>query len=269
MTDTSTEQDRLGEDLQLLEAAIREAGAVALSYYGKEVASKRKSDGSPVSEADLAADTLLRERLIGARPDYGWLSEETTDDFDRLSRQSVWIVDPIDGTYAFLDNKPEWTVIAALVEGGRPVISAIFNPVTEEMFTARLGGGAYLNGVRVTVKDAARIEGSSLFAPQGLLQKQIWAEPWPSVHYLSVHSIAYRAALIAAGRAHGALSVTGKSEWDLAAPTLLVEEAGGRATDTEGKPFTFNKEITRLNGFVVAGPILHELLIARTKSLAA
>jgi myo-inositol-1(or 4)-monophosphatase len=269
MTDTSTGHDRLGEDLQLLEAAVREAGAVAYSFFGKEVATKRKSDGTPVSEADIAADTLLRERLMGARPNYGWLSEETTDDLVRLSRHSVWVVDPIDGTYAFLDNKPEWTVIAALVEDGLPVLSVIFNPVTDEMFTARRGAGAFLNGVRVTVKDVTSIEGSRLFAPKALLQKKIWNEPWPDVHYLSVHSIAYRVALIAAGRAHGALSVTGKSEWDLAAPTLLLEEAGGRATGIDGTSFTFNKEITRLNGFVAAGPVLHELLIARTKSLAA
>lgn len=256
------------DDLDLLVEAVREAGALAYSYYGKLLATKFKDDGTPVSEADLAVDRLLHERLLDPRPDYGWLSEESADDLSRLDRSAVWIVDPIDGTLGFIKGRPEWTVITALVVDGSPVIAAVFNPMRNEMFTAMRGGGAWLNGKRIAAPDTSAIEGARMYASKALFAEDIWAEPWPEVQFLRSHSLAYRVAQIAAGRADGAISLNAKSEWDLAAPTLLLEEAGGKATCIDGTPFTFNQESTRLNGLVAAGQALHELLIARTRLLA-
>jgi myo-inositol-1(or 4)-monophosphatase len=257
--------NRLHEDFELLQIAVREAGAVALGYFGTEVASKQKPDGTRVSEADLAANDLLRAALVGNRPSYGWLSEESADDPARLGCRFTWIVDPIDGTHAFLSRVPEWTIAAALVDNGRPVLSAVFNPVTSEMFTARRGHGTRLNGAQIFVRDRSQVEGAKMIGSAGQFKKKIWSEPWPEMNVRWVHSIAYRMARVAQGRAHATISMTAKHEWDLAAPALLVQEAGGRATGIDGGALTFNQPVPRLRGLVAAGQELHGLLVERTK----
>ena len=129
----------LDADRNQLMSAVREAGALALRYFGNAPRSQIKSDGTSVSEADFAVDALLKERLAGAGRQYGWLSEESEDDLIRLDQSRIWVVDPIDGTRAFLKNKPEWTISAALVENGRSLLAAVFNPATEEFFHAARG----------------------------------------------------------------------------------------------------------------------------------
>ena len=266
---SSEGQARLAGDASLLEAAVREAGALALTFFQRKIETMQKADGTPVSEADLAVDRLLHGRLMGERPGYGWLSEESADDKRRVAMRAVWVVDPIDGTRGFLAGENDWTVAVALVVDGKPAVSTVFNPATSEMFTASRGQGAYLNGKRLTAGDAPAIENSRMIAPQKMFRKGIWAEPWPEMRHLWANSIAYRLALIAAGRAEATISLSEKKEWDIAAPALLVEEAGGKVSGIDGSAFTFNKEITRLNGLVAAGHALHELLIARTRLVAA
>ncbi len=259
----------LAGDAGLLQEAVREAGALALTYFERKIETMRKPDGTPVSEADLAVDRLLHARLTAARPGYGWLSEESADDKRRMEMRAVWVVDPIDGTRGFLEGRTDWTVAVALVVDGRPALSSVFNPAKDEMFTAGRGRGAHLNGRRMTAGDAPAIENARMIAPQRMFRKGIWGEPWPEMRHLWANSIAYRLALVAAGRAEATISLSEKKEWDIAAPALLVEEAGGVVTGIDGSAFTFNKEITRLNGLVAAGRALHELLIARTKQVAA
>jgi myo-inositol-1(or 4)-monophosphatase len=260
--------DYLLQDLDLLESAVREAGALALSYFGREIVSKVKLDGTRVSEADFAVDEMLRSALTSSRPHYGWLSEETADDPARLKRSRVWIVDPIDGTTAFLAGTPLWTIAAALVEGHQPVLGVVYNPVRSEMFVARRGHGAFMNGEPITVRDSARIEGISVVASSGLFKKKkLWREPWPRMEISWINSAAYRLACIANGRVHAAVSPTPKSEWDLAAPTLLVQEAGGVVTENDGRALTFNQPVPRHKGLVAAGPELHRLLIERTRTI--
>ena len=260
--------ERMEEDFDLLESAVREAGALALSYFGREVVSKQKADGTRVSEADLAVDALLQERLLAARPGYGWLSEETADDLRRLDCPLVWILDPIDGTHAFLAGTPEWTIAAALVENGRPVLSVVLNPATKEMYTARAGSGAFLNGAPIEVVDRAEIAGAAVIANTGLFTRKIWPEPWPEMSLSWVNSVAYRLARIAHGKVNATVSTTPKSEWDLAAPTLLVQEAGGIVTEIDGKVPLFNQPVPRHNGLVAAGRNLHRLLLERTRAVA-
>jgi myo-inositol-1(or 4)-monophosphatase len=263
------DQARLHADFELLKDAVREAGALALGYFGSKVASSQKADGTRVSEADLAVDALLQERLMQDRPSYAWLSEESADDPRRLGCRSVWIVDPIDGTHAFLDGIKEWTIAAALVDDGKPVLAAVFNPATNEMFTARQGHGALLNGAPMEVRDRREIEGADVIATASLFRKKnFWKEPWPPMQVRWVHSIAYRMARIAQGRVHATVSHTGKSEWDLAAPTLLVQEAGGIVTEIDGSALVFNRPTPRHKGLVAAGPELHRLLVKRTRTIA-
>src|SRR5712664_1853384 len=117
-----------GDDLDLLVAAAREAAALALTFFGQDPRSWAKGATSIVSEADFALDRLLAERLRTARPDYGWLSEETADNPERLDRRRVFVVDPIDGTRAFLSGRSEWCVSLAVVADGRPVVAVLLAP---------------------------------------------------------------------------------------------------------------------------------------------
>ncbi len=254
----------LQEDFFLLREAVTEAGAMALDYFRRDLKASRKQDGSEVSEADLAVDAALKHRLMQARPSYGWLSEESEDDHARLDRRAVWMVDPIDGTNAFLRHVPEWTVSVALVEDGLPAIGMVFNPATQEFFHAVRGQGAYLNDRPIKVSERAAIEGAHIIASGGLFKKRIWKEPWPGVESRWVNSVAYRLALVGAGVADATLSLSAKSEWDLAAGVLVVEEAGGTVTDHRGQSFLFNAPVPKFSSLVAAPPRLHAHLIERT-----
>jgi myo-inositol-1(or 4)-monophosphatase len=257
----------LDEDYALVKQAAREAGDLALTYFRRQIEVKRKPDGSEVSEADFAVDTALKLDLIGKRPGYGWLSEETLDDPERLERRLVWMVDPIDGTNAFLRHVPEWTVSAALVEDGVPVIGIVFNPAKGEFFHAIRGHGAFLNEAPIHVSDKSTLEGARLIASGGLFKKPIWKEPWPEVQSSWVNSVAYRLALVAVGRADATISLSAKSEWDLAAATLLVEEAGGAITDHRGEALRYNRVVPRYLSLVASPPELHARLIERTSRI--
>ena len=173
----------LDEDFRLLKSAVEEAGKLAHSYFRQEVAVRRKKDGTEVSDADIAVNEALKEALLGGRPDYGWLSEELEDDATRLERRLVWMVDPIDGTNAFLRHIPEWTISAALVQEGKPVLGAVFNPATGEFFHAIRGRGAFLNGKPIKVTGRETLEGALFIASGGLFKKRIWKEPWPGVEF--------------------------------------------------------------------------------------
>lgn len=251
-------------DLDQLLSAVREAGALALRYFGTAPRSDIKPDGTPVSEADVAVDVLLKERLAGAGRRYGWLSEESEDDLIRLGQSRIWVVDPIDGTRAFLKNKPEWTVSAALVENGHSLLAAVFNPATEEFFHAVRGGGAFLNDQLISVQNPVKLEGCCLAASAAMFKPERWDTPWPPLETLWVNSIAYRLALVAAGKCDGTVSLSKKSDWDIAAAHLLVHEAGGIVTTHDASPLIYNREVPRHSSVVSAGPALHAALIERT-----
>lgn len=140
------------EDHALLCEAVRAASAIALDFCKRGFEVREKNPGDPVTEADLAVDEALKTRLMGARPDYGWLSEESDAGPDRLTAPRVWVIDPIDGTKGFVDGNHEWVVSAALVEDGRPVAAVVANPNTGQFVEAMKGGGTRVNGrsVRVT-----------------------------------------------------------------------------------------------------------------------
>lgn len=257
----------LDRDQDLLRDAVRDAGALAVSMYGGDVEYWKKSNNTPVSAADLAVDRLLKERLADARPDYGWLSEETRDTVDRLSRERVWIVDPIDGTRAFLNRKPQWTIAVGLVEDGRPVLAVVFNPVTAEFFEAREGHGALLNGEPIHVEDRDAIAGARVIANAGVFSHRGWPRPWPGVSTEFRISMAYRLCGVASGAYHATLSFSGKSDWDLAAADLLVREAGGVVTTRTGEPFRYNQRETRHYSVLAAGPSLHRHFLQRTRGV--
>lgn len=246
---------------------MRAAGALALTYYGAALRIWDKSPNHPVSEADLAVNALLHERLAQERPAYGWLSEETADDPAARDRARVWVVDPIDGTRAFIKTKPAWCVSVALVEAGASVLGAVFNPVTEEFFFAEAGAGAHLNGAPIATSPTAALEDCAMLGDAQMFAHPAWVRPWPAMRVESRNAIAYRLALVAAGRFDAALALSAKSDWDLAAGALILSEAGGVASDHEGRPFAFAGQTPQQPSVAAAGPHLHPLIIERTRHI--
>lgn len=252
------------EDLELIRNAAREAGQLALEYREAGLKVWSKDGGSPVTDADLAVDTLLKERLLSARPDYGWLSEETADSPDRLSRKRIFVVDPIDGTVAFMRNKPWWCTPIAVVEDGQPVAAVIYAPMMDEMFEAALGGGARLQGRRITASDTHELEDAELLADARLMEGREWAEPWPQMKFSKRNALAYRMALVAAGAFDAAIAITPKWDWDVCAGALIAQEAGAKVSDHMGRPWQFNRADPRQTSLICAAPALHPLIVRRT-----
>lgn len=258
-------QDR---DLALLVAIAHEAGALALGHFRAGVRHWEKGKGDPVSEADLAVDRLIAARIAEARPAYGWLSEESVDDPARLAAEAVLVVDPIDGTRGFIKGKTQFTVALAVVRQGRPVAAVVHAPAEDRLFAAAAGRGATLNGRAIRVTDRADLAGSQLIGTEEMFRSRRWPTPWPAdLATISFPSIAYALAMVAGGQADGSVSLTGKSDWDLAAADLLVHEAGGRVTDHGGRPFRYNQATTRHPSVISAGPALHDRLVEKLATL--
>ncbi len=256
--------NHLDADIALLNAAVREAGALALRYFRTDLAVWQKAGDTPVSEADIAVDRLLRQRLCGERPDYGWLSEETEDDSARLACERVWVVDPIDGTRAFLEGVPHFCHAAALVENGTPVLAVLFNPVEDRFYEAVANKGARLNGALIRVSHRQQIAGCRMAAFGPMFKHPAWPQPWPEMEIIQRDSVAWRLALVASGDADASMGLNTKNDWDLAAADLMVREAGGVMTAHDGKTLSFNNPVPQQPSFMAAGPSLHAALLART-----
>src|SRR5262245_27152822 len=213
----------------VLARAVGEAGALALGKFGIPIRNWTKGGNSPVCEADIEADLLLRDRLMHATPGYGWLSEESADDPRRLAARRVWIVDPIDGTRGFINGRPDWAVSAALVEDGRPVAAALFAPVTDELFVAVRGRGATRNGRTIRASPGAHLAGLRVAGPARRLERLAAIGPGTEI-VPKIHSLALRLAAVSTGTLDAALAGPNSRDWDLAAADLLVHEAGGALT---------------------------------------
>jgi myo-inositol-1(or 4)-monophosphatase len=255
------------DDLDLLRRAAVEAGRIALEIRDGGLNVQSKVGGSPVTNADLAADRYLRETLIGARPDYGWLSEETADNPDRLGKRRIFVVDPIDGTVAFMKGAPWWTVALAVVEDDQPVVAVVHAPVQNETFAAVRGGGASVNGRAIRPSDVSSLDDAAVLADAKLLEGPQWAEPWPAMRFERRNSIAYRMSLVAAGAFDAALAISPKWDWDVVAGALICEEAGAIVTDHKGRPFSFNQPAPRQVSLVCCAPALHPLILRRCASI--
>lgn len=255
-------------DLALIEAAAREAGALARDLLTEPLEVHSKGPLGPVTNIDYAVDALLAERLLSARPDYGWLSEETPDDLSRrIGKARSFMLDPIDGTGALVGKVAQWTISIGLVEGERALAGVVYNPMTDEMFAGAVGEGATLNGrpIRASLRD--NIEGARMIGQPERFADRRWKTRWPKMEVIPRQSIAYRLALVAAGQGDATILFGFKSEWDIAGGAALVEAAGGVISDPWGAPLAFNQSVPRLPGAVAAGAALHPLLIERTAAL--
>jgi len=250
----ATTSNNAHEDLQLLEDTVREAGHIARKFYGGDYRQWNKEGGSPVTEADLAVDKYLCETLTAARPSYGWLSEESADDPARLTKRQVFVIDPIDGTVAFLKNRPHFTICAAIVVDGRPCCGVVYNPISEELYAARTGAGARRNGVPIHVGSRDTLAGCAMLGDR----TQLTLPPWPDMHVQNRNSVAYRLVLVADGSADASVSLTAKRDWDLAAADVILHEAGGLLTDARGAALIYNRPITKQSSLVAANPTLNQ-----------
>ncbi|MFQ5567597.1 MAG: inositol monophosphatase family protein [Paracoccaceae bacterium] len=251
------------DDLALLTDAATAAGAIALGHFRGDMETWDKPGQGPVTEADLAIDRMLHAELGAARPDYGWLSEESEGAHDRDSRERVFIVDPIDGTRAFINGEPGWGPALAVAERSRVVAAVMHLPARGETFAAALGQGATLNGAPIRASTRVALEGAAALAARAQLKDALWPGGAPPVKRHFRPSLAWRLCLVGQGRFDMMVTLRPANEWDIAAGTLIAAEAGAVVTDGAGAALAFNRHPARAPGVIAAPGALHRALMAR------
>jgi myo-inositol-1(or 4)-monophosphatase len=249
--------------IEAVVAAAEAAGRVIQEVAARGFTVEQKGGEGPVTEADRKADHLLRHSLLELES-CGWLSEETADDRSRLGARRVWVVDPLDGTKEFVKRIPEYSVAVALVEDGRPVLGAVHNPSTGGTYWAVRGEGAFRNGEPLRVEEGNRVLASRSEIKRGEFAP--FMTDWDVVH---VGSIEYKLALVAAGQGGVTLSRGPKWEWDVCAGALIVEEAGGLATDVFGCPLAYNQPFPKVRGILAGAPQAYARALAQIETLGA
>lgn len=247
--------------LEVAKEAARRAGQVILSYYSSQYEVQSKGADNPVTPADLAANRVLRETLLGAFPHAGWLSEESADDQERLQRDWVWVVDPLDGTKEFIQGIDEFVVVVALVAQQQAIIAVTYNPVRQELLYACHGQGAFCNGRPIRVKTTAHLPGAVVLASRSETGRGEWERFQQVLTVQPTGSVAYKLAQVAQGKADMTFSLVPKNEWDICAGTLLVTEAGGRVSDPQGRPLLFNQPDPLRTGVVATNTLLYDQLM--------
>ena len=264
MADASSRQT-LSRDAKLLRDSVREAGALALSLFRTELKNWTKGSSSPVSEADIAVNDLLEERLRTATPDYGWLSEESVDEENRLGSPRVWIVDPIDGTRGYLAGRKDWCVSVALVEASSPVLAAVFAPASDEFFFAMRGQGATRNDARVEARRGIDLDFSRVAGPRALAEQLSTASGEITLHP-RIASLALRLCRVAEGSLDVAFAGGQSRDWDIAAAHLIVQEANGRMTTLCGEGLLYNRREVTHGRLVAAGCDRHAGIVLQFRS---
>lgn len=240
------------------------AGRVATGFVGPSTPRWNKpGEAGPVTEADIAVNDILKSGLRAARPGYGWLSEESEDTKDRLSRDTVFIVDPIDGTRSFVEGSKTWAISIAVAKKGRITAAAIYLPLRHKLYAAGLGVGSTLNGTPLRVSEAAANGRARILAARPNMDARHWPGGMPALDRHYRPSLAYRLSLVGEGRFEAMITLRDSWEWDIAAGALIVAEAGGRVTDRTGAPLRFNNADPKLNGVIAASCPLHNDLIER------
>lgn len=252
------------QDLELLRTTVVGAGIIAAGYFRRDLKTWTKENASPVSEADIVVDRFLKSALLTARPDYGWLSEESADDLERLNTKRCFIVDPIDGTRGFIRGDDGWTISLAIVENGVPVAGALFAPARDELYDAFVGGGARVNGKPLLRKRHIRT-GPMIPAP-GAVHAQLQADGLDYIRGPYLPSLAYRLVQVATGELDAAVARRGAQDWDIAAAAIILAEAGIGLEDVCAGAVRLNKADVRHGALAALAdeslkPVLHAALI--------
>ena len=246
----------MNTELSIAKDAAIEAGGLILSYYKADYEIKDKGYHNPVTTADHAADARLKDMLTGSYPDYGWLSEETVDSKERLNKDRVWVVDPLDGTKEFIEGVPHFVVSVALVENGEPILGVLYNPVTTETFTAVKGQGAMLDGEKIKCSEKEKPDEMVILNSRSETRSGLW-DPFQDTfkELKAIGSVAYKLGLTAAGRADIFASLRPKNEWDICAGNCIINEAGGKLVDLYGNARQYNSPDTLITPGLIAGQV--------------
>ena len=244
----------MNAELSLAKEAAVNAGELILNYYKADYEIRDKGYQNPVTTADHASDAFLKDTLTKAYPEYGWLSEETVDAMDRLSKSRIWIVDPIDGTKEFIHGTDEFVVSIGLVENGSPVLGVIYNPVKEEIFYSSKGEGSYLNDLQIFCNEYKSSKEMILLISASERKKGLWDRHSKKFKSLkTMGSVAYKIALIAAGIGDTFVTLRPKNEWDVCAADCIINEARGKLATLNGEKRIYNQKNTLINDGLVAG----------------
>ena len=249
------------ETLQRIHAALEAAREVLNRFTPGAIEAEYKAGHDPVTEADREVDRVLRENLL--REGEGWLSEESVDDFTRLDKQRVWVVDPLDGTREFVQGIPEFCVSIAMVEDGIPVAGGICNPATNELILGSRETGVTYNGQPSQPSQRKDLHGSLVLASRSEVKRGEWKQ-FESAEFTirPMGSVAYKLGLVAAGKADLTFTLVPKNEWDVAAGAALVESAGGFVLTLDNSPLRCNQKDPLLSGLLAGGPFLRAPLLA-------
>jgi myo-inositol-1(or 4)-monophosphatase len=264
--DADAHRENIARDSALLTDTVREAGALALSLFRTELKNWIKGASSPVSEADIAVNELIASRLRTAAPGYGWLSEESADDEARLGKHLVWIVDPIDGTRAYLAGREDWCVSVALVAEAQPLLAAVFAPASDEFFFAQRGRGSWLNGTALQATPGTALDFSRIAGPKPLVERLHRSGGEISLHP-RIGSLALRLCRVAQGRLDAAFAGGQSRDWDLAAANLIVQEANGSMTALSGDAILYNRREVTHGVLVAAGRDRHASIVEQFRNL--
>ena len=254
-----------GETLRRIQAALEAGREVLDRYTPGEIEAEYKAGHDPVTEADRAVDAVLRRELL--RGDEGWLSEESVDDFSRLERERVWVVDPLDGTREFVLGIPEFCISIAMVENGVPVAGGICNPATNELVLGSRDTGITYNGKPAKASERKELSGATVLASRSEVKRGEWQQFQSGEYQIRpMGSVAYKLGLVAAGVADITFTLTPKNEWDVAAGAALVASAGAFVSTLENTPLQCNRRNPLLSGLLASGPFLREELLAAVQS---
>lgn len=265
-------------------SAVLEAGEVLMRYFKNKnyhITYKSKFGKSPVTDADIKSNEILKRNIVSAFPDDGWFSEETADDMLRLEKRRVWIVDPLDGTKSFIRGVSEFTISIALVEDRIPIVGVVYNPPGEELYFASRGNGAYLfkgdtlRGLKnlnveeikdyrfYASKSKKSVKEAVIIASRGEIEKNETLKnlvgKFGEVRFRK--SIAYKIVSVAIGWADALVSLSSKNEWDIAGAHVIAEEAGLKVTDSFGEKIFYNERNAKKKGIIVANEILHNEIL--------